>query len=142
MIGFDFKFALNFGRLLKEVKQAGFRNLNHAAARIRKDAVESIQPGDGPSAPGTPPHTHTQRLTRKGKTRAGQLPRSIVFHVDKAKEEAVIGPRYSMVGEAGAAHEFGGQFRGDNYPERPFMGPALDKNLDNFASDWAGSIGS
>jgi hypothetical protein len=34
----------------------------------------------------------------------------------------------------------GGEFRGHEYPERPFMAPALEKNLDRFAGDWAGSI--
>jgi hypothetical protein len=35
----------------------------------------------------------------------------------------------------------GGEFRGHEYPERPYMAPALEKNLDRFAGDWAGSIG-
>ncbi len=107
-----------------------FRNLGHAAASIRKTAMAEITNAEGPSEPGTPPHS-----------RRGQLRRAIKFDVDKASETAVIGPEASIVGEAGAAHEFGGEFRGQDYPERPFMEPALEANVDRFASEWAGSIG-
>lgn len=117
-------------RVQSAAEQAAFRNLGHAAASLRKTAIESIEKSDEPSDPGEPPHTS-----------AGQLPRAIRFDVDKQAQEAVVGPRASVVGEAGAAHEFGEEFRGDDYPERPYMLPALDANLDRLASDWAGSIG-
>lgn len=58
-----------------------------------------------------------------------------------SKEGAIIGPRASVVGEAGQAHEFGGEFRGGEFPARPFMAPALENNLDRFAGTWSGSIG-
>lgn len=141
MLGIDIKFDDQTKRVKAAASDGTFRNLSHASAGIRKTAVESIEPGDGPSPPGSPPHTHTQKLTKKGKVRKGQLPRAIVFAVDKSKEEAVIGPRASVVGDAGEAHEFGGEFKGDDYPERPFMGPALEANEARFASGWAGSIG-
>ena len=67
------------------------------------------------------------------------MPRAIVYAADK--ESAVVGPRHSVVGEAGAAHEFGEEFRGTDYPERSYMEPALDANLDRFAASWGGSIG-
>jgi hypothetical protein len=114
----------------KAVEKAAFRNFGHAAARIRKDAVASIAKAEGPSPPGTPPHT-----------RKRQLPRAIRFDNDRKKQEAVIGPRYSVVGTAGAAHEFGGEYRGQQFDERAFMFPALEKNIDRFASDWSGSVG-
>jgi hypothetical protein len=114
----------------KAVEKAAFRNFGHAAARIRKDAMESIEKAEGPSPPGTPPHT-----------RKRQLPRAIVFHNDKKQQEAIIGPRYSVVGTAGQAHEFGGAYKGEQFEERAFMFPALEKNIDRFASDWAGSVG-
>lgn len=110
-------------------EKAAFRNFGHAAARISKDAKASIEQAAGPSPAGSPPHTH------KGKF----LSRAIRY--DANKVSAVIGPRESIVGEVGAAHEFGDEHHGQDFPERPFMGPALDKNLDRFASDWAGSIG-
>jgi len=117
-------------RVKDAADQASFRNLGHAAASIRKTAIAEIVTAEGPSEPGTPPHS-----------RRGQLRRAIKFDLDKSSEMAVIGPEASIVGEAGAAHEFGGEFRGEDYPERPFMEPALDANVDRFASEWAGSIG-
>lgn len=140
MIGLkNFKFDDQTKRVSDAAEKATFRNVGHAAAAIRKDAVESIVQADGPSAPGSPPHTHTQKTTKSGKTRKGNLQRAIAYDADK--DSAVIGPRFSVVEEAGAAHELGESFHGQDYDERPFMGPALDKNLDRFASSWQGSIG-
>lgn len=139
MIGTGFKFEDQTKRVTAASERTTFRNLPHAAAAIRKDAVGSIKQAEGPSAPGTPPHTHTGGVTKKGKVRKGNLQRAIAF--DANKESAVIGPRESVVGLAGRAHELGEEFRGDDYPERPFMGPALEQNLDRFAGEWAGSIG-
>ena len=130
MISLAVQIVDRVARVQKAADQAGYRNLGHAAASLRKTAVASIERSDEPSDPGEPPHT-----------RRGQLPRAIRFDVDRTKQEAVIGPRASVVGEAGAAHEFGEEFRGTDYDERPYMGPALDASLDRFASDWAGSIG-
>ena len=130
MIGIAVQLVDRISRIQKAADTAGYRNLGHAAASLRKTAVASIARSDEPSEPGEPPHT-----------RRGQLPRAIRFDVDRTKQEAVIGPRASVVGEAGAAHEFGEEFRGTDYDERPYMFPALDANLDRFASDWAGSIG-
>ena len=130
MIGIAVQIVDRLARVKAAADKAGYRNLGHAAASLRKTAALSIERSDEPSAPGEPPHT-----------RRGQLPRAIRFDVDRTRQEAVIGPRASVVGEAGAAHEFGEEFRGTDYDERPYMGPALDVSLDRFASDWAGSIG-
>lgn len=119
---------LRTAAVLNATDEAAFRNFGHAAARIRKDAAASIQTSDDPSQPGKPPHT--QR---------GQLRRALRFAADK--QGAVIGPRASFVGTSGEAHELGGSYRGEQYPERPYMQPALEQNLDRFAQDWAGSIG-
>jgi len=81
-------------------------------------------------------------VSKSGKVSKGQLPRAIVYDNDKESDTAVIGPRESVVGTSGEAHEFGGDYKGQDFPERPFMGPALDKNIDRFASSFAGSIGS
>ena len=142
MIAFDFKIeSFVPQRVERPVNDGSFRSLGHAAASIRKDAVASIQPGEGPSAAGTPPHTHTQTLTKKGKTKKGHLPRSIAYAVDKSRQEAVIGPRASVVGEAGAAHELGETYMGDDYEERPFMGPALERAIPRLPGEFTGSIG-
>lgn len=140
------RFSMKYLDFRKQVqvalRKATYRNLGHAAASIRKAAVESIKPGEGPSPPGTPPHTQTQKVTKKGKVRKGQLPRAIVYTVDKEKQMALIGPRASVVGESAKAHEFGGQFKDETFPKRPFMGPALAAKKDGLASHWAGSLGS
>lgn len=130
MIGASVTTTNNVKAVEKAVEKSAFKNFGHASSRIRKDAMESIQKAEGPSPAGTPPHT-----------RKKQLPRAIVYHNDRKAHEAVIGPRYSIVGTAGEAHEFGGEFRGGQFDERAFMWPALVKNVDRFASDWAGSVG-
>lgn len=118
-------------KVTNAVQKAAFKNLSHAAASIRKAARESIEKAEGPSEPGQPPHTHKRQF----------LKNAIVFDVDKAKDEAVIGPRFSRVGESGKAHEMGGEYKGADYPDRPFMFPAMNNNLERFAGDWAGSVG-
>lgn len=141
MIGIDVKIEDNTQRVADAAERATFRNLGHAAATLRNEAIESIVPAEGPSEPGTPPHTHTASVTKAGRVRRGELPRAIVFDVDRAAQSALIGPRYSVVGESGAAHELGGEFKGEEYPERSFMGPALDNIEDRFAQSFQGSIG-
>lgn len=110
-------------------ERARFRNFFHAAAGIRKTAAQSVEKADGPSQPGGPVHTHRGAFYR----------RALRFAADK--EGATIGPRFSMIGESGEAHEFGGSYKGAIYPERPTMGLALEENLDRFADSWSGSIG-
>lgn len=139
MIGAIFRFIDTTQKVVEAAEKASYRNTGHAAASIRKDAMASIVPSDEPSEPGTPPHTHTQKITKKGKVRQGHLPRAIVFH--NSKESAIVGPRYSVVGTAGDAHEFGGEYKGDDYPERAFMGPALERKAAQFGNSFAGSIG-
>jgi hypothetical protein len=141
MIGLQTQIVDRMQAVADAAKKAEFKNLGHAAASIRKTETESIKSVAGPSPPGTPPHTHTGGVSKAGKTRRGVLQRSFAYAVDKAAGRAVIGPQASVVGEAGAAHEFGGEFRGTDYPERSFATPALEKNLDRFTSDWQGSIG-
>ena len=141
MLGLAVTIVDEMQRVADAAKAAEFRNLSHAAAAIRKTEIESIKPASGPSRPGEPPHTHTAGLTKSGKNRKGVLPKSIAYDVDKTAGIAVIGPRASIVGEAGGAMEHGGEFRGDEYPARPFAAPALEQNLDRFAQEWAGSVG-
>lgn len=128
MFGFTVKTTSNFDSVRRAEKKAAYRNLSHAAASIHKTEQGLIEQSSDPSDPGEPPHT-----------KRGQLPDSIAYDADETS--AVIGPRASVVGESAAVHEFGGEFRGQDYPARPFAGPSLEQNLDRFASDWAGSIG-
>lgn len=129
MISSKTKIEDNTAKVLKAKDDAAFRNFGHAAASISKDVKSTLETAAGPSAPGTPPHTH----------RGAFLRRAVRFAADK--EGAVIGPMASVVGEAGAAHEFGGDYKGTDFPERPFMEPALDRAVPRFAGEWRGSIG-
>lgn len=122
------KFIDHTKRVREAAEKAARRAFAKAAYRIFRDAQSSIERSTNPSPPGEPPHT-----------RRGQLKRAIRY--DATKDGAVIGPVASMVGTAGEAHEFGGGYRGQDYPERPFMGPALERELDNFAGEFTGSIG-
>lgn len=121
---------MNDRKLLREIDFTAFKNAAHAAARIRKDAQESLIKAEGASKPGTPPHTHKRQF----------LKNAITFDVSESGE-AVVGPRFSRVGESGEAHEFGGEYKGAEYPERKFMLPAMERNVARFAGEWAGSIG-
>ena len=103
-------------RFTDALRRANRRGLIRAAAAIRLQAARSIIQSASPSRPGRPPHT-----------RKGLLRRSILYAL---KEEggllaAVIGTSYDILGPAGRAHEFGGRFRKEIFPKRPFMQPAL-----------------
>jgi len=131
LFGITIKTESRFHRVEQAAEKATFRNFGHAASRIRKDAAASIERAEGPSAPGTPPHTHRRVFLR----------RALRFHVDKERGDAIIGPRASIVGDVGEVLEFGGK-RGDTtHPARPFMFPALERNVPRFAADWVGAIG-
>lgn len=116
--------------LEKAAEKAAFNNFRHAAASISKDSKQSLERKEGPSEEGEPPHTHKGVFLR----------RAIRYAADK--EGAVIGPMASIVGLAGRAHELGEVFHGTDYPERPFMQPALDRAVPRMAKDWQGSIGN
>ena len=128
MFGIKFRTVDRTKRVKGAADKAVFRNFGHAAASIRKDAVASIEVSPDPSTPGSPPHTR-RRL----------LPRALRFDVDK--QGAVIGPMASVAGEVGHTHEFGGPYKGEDYPERSYMLPALERALPRFAGQWHGSIG-
>jgi hypothetical protein len=130
MFDIDVKTESNFERVQKAADDATYRNLRRAGFAISRDAKDSIKTSDEPSRPGTPP-------TTRGKSR--NL-RSAIF-VDATADEVIIGPRFSYVGDSGEAHEFGTSRKGDDFDERSFMGPALGRNVSDFASDWQGSIG-
>ena len=117
-------------KVTKAVDKGAFRSFSHAAARIRKTAAESIVKSKEPSRPGAPPTTR--------KKRSHNLPFAIRFAANK--EGAVIGPRHSVVGTSGEAHEKGGEYEGDQFEQRPFMEPALLSNTDRMLKDWEGSI--
>jgi phage gpG-like protein len=113
-------------KVKRKAEQGNFKSLGHAAATIRLIARRSIRRRQTAAMPGSPPHT-----------RQGQLKRSIMYAIDKQRGVALIGPSFDFVGTAGKAHEFGGRYRRERYPKRPFMGPALEKVKDRLPSLWA-----
>jgi hypothetical protein len=130
MFGIKFTAMPEFVRVEKAAKKGIYRSISHAAFSIRKAIRESIKNSPKPAAPGQP-------VTTRG--RRGNVRNSIFAAVEE--DSAVVGPRYSMVGDVMAAHEFGQTRYGDRYEARPTAGPALEANLDRFADSFAGSIG-
>lgn len=101
--------------------------LEKAAEAVRKQSAKSIRyvrKKKDASAPGTPPHTHSQSEKRS-------LPRTIkILYSDKTS--ARIGTRHFVA----KLHEFGGRVRRPqgmvDYPPRPYLRPALEKVQKDF----------
>ncbi len=127
-------------KVAKAVRKAGYDALRRLGFLVRQDAQLSILHEKGPSAPGTPPHTHGKRtLHTKGRcytgklseSHAGLLPASILYAVDKDPlPNVVVGTAENVIGTVGGLHEHGGERYGHEYPARPFMGPALAQEAD------------
>lgn len=129
MIDFKVETSSNMQAVVKKAKQGSFKSLGHAGAVIRLAVRRSIRRRKKASTPGTPPNTQT-----------GQLRESIRYAVDGPSGTVVIGPSRADIDEIGRVHEFGGPFRGRSYPERPFMGPALQQNLQRIPREWRGIV--
>lgn len=131
MVAFDAKIGrlrdVETGQL---VSARLFENIGHAAAVIARDAKNSIKTSDHASAAGKPPHT-----------RNGRLRSAIRFDANRSTQVAIVGPIASLVGQSGAAHEFGGKYKGGDFDERPFMSKALERNLHRLAGQFTGSVG-
>ena len=122
----------------KMLDEQSRRALSRAGAFIRQRAKTSIRSRRTVSAPGSPPSSHT-----------GDLKRLIWFVYDPGSQSVVIGPVRFKQGEAPNLLEFGGtakrQHRGGKsaiatYRPRPFMGPALEKEIPKLSALWAGSV--
>ena len=129
MVAMKVKTRSEMLKVLRNARRANIESLGHAGAAIRLAARHSIRRSAGPSAPGSPPHT-----------RRGQLKRAILYAVEKASQSVVIGPAYGLIGLSATAHEFGGRYKHERYPQRPFMGPALEQTKDRLPRQWAGSV--
>lgn len=129
MIGLKVKTVSETQKVVNKAKQANITSLSHAGGAIRLTAARSIKRRKGPAPPGQPPHTHTRRL-----------PKAIQYAVEPRRQVVVIGPNVERFGTAGAAHEFGGRFRGAYYEKRPFMRPALEKIKSRLPTFWRNSI--
>ena len=129
MVGMHCRIESDFAKVERKAKEGTFRSLGHAGGYIRKVARHSIKRSQRPSAPGRPPHT-----------RRGLLRNAILYAVERDRQSVVIGPDESFVGKSASAHEFGGRYRRERYPKRPFMGPALEEARDKLPPMWAGSV--
>ena len=129
MISMKAKVRFDARKVQAKARRGNIESLGHAGGAVRLAARRSIRKGEKASTPGTPPHT------RKGRLRG-----AILYSVERQQERVVIGPRYTVAGPSGMAHEFGGRFRGARYDKRPFMGPALEKVRDRLPRMWAGSV--
>ncbi len=129
MLEAAFKSIDETARVLSGVDKATPGALSVAAFEIRKTAIASIEVAPGPSQAGKPPHS-----------RRGQIQRATLYDVDRAAGVAVIGPEASIVGTSAEPEEFGGEYKKQRYPERPFMGPALNSNLDLIPAGWSDTV--
>lgn len=109
---------LRLERIAKAAQRARAGNLRAVGYVIATLAKQKIVRSKAKSLPGQPPTT-----------RRGLLKRAIRYELATDKKSVVIGPTYSLVGTAGKPHEFGGRYKGETFPERPFMGPALEEAI-------------
>jgi hypothetical protein len=109
------------------VDRATLRALRRIGGRIRLTARRSIRRREGPSSPGRPPNTQT-----------GFLREDILYGLDATDRSVVVGPwRSPWMNEL---HEFGGVSKSGVYPERPFMGPALEANEDQIGYEFENRV--
>ena len=159
MFGIQVKLTALPKALLTATDKGAYKTLKHAALSIRKRAVESMLWSHRPSDAGQPPHAHTGRLRRS--IRASEDDEG-GWVVGPSYSRVKVGGRPPWLGKL---HEFGGTYnvrleqwgrqkrrrgrprKGDEvrrrlitYPARPFMQPALYRNLARFHREWQGAI--
>ena len=125
----DVRIRMREERLRKAMARARTGSLSSVGYLISQIAKSKIKRSRKPGRPGQPPTT-----------RRGLLRRAIRYQMSSDKYSVVIGPIYSMVGTSGQAHEFGGQYKGARFPERPFMGPSLDEAMPQIGPKFRGSV--
>ncbi len=121
-------------KVIRAVDKARRRALSRGGAFVRTTARRSIRKRKGPSAPGSPPHSHE-----------GSLRKLIFFGYDRQTKSVVIGPLGIKQSPVPTVLEFGGTVpvkrrrrvadrskgreksrRRVRIAKRPYMGPALD----------------
>lgn len=148
MIGLNLKQAkaafFDRARIVRATTDATRRVLSRAGAFVMTSArslIRSAKGWDDFSKPGRPPKSHL-----------GLLKRFIFFGYDESRRSVIVGPARlgNKKGDAPSLLEFGGDATRRNrrakqdtvahYEPRPFMGPALQKNLERFPSLFHDSI--
>lgn len=112
------RIQLRLQRITKAAQRAREGSLRSVGYLISNIAKQKIQRSKQKSQPGEPPTT-----------RRGLLRKAIRYAVAANQKSVVVGPAYSEAGTAGEAHEHGGRYKGGIFPQRPFMGPALQEAL-------------
>ena len=160
MFGVTVKLTMMPGKVKKATDKGAYKSLRHAAFSIRKTAIESMVFEEGPSRPGRPPHAHTGRLRRsiivaqeKGnevfvgpsysRVKAGGRPPWLAEMLEhggtfrwrkKRKKRGRPTKSEAQVIAAG----YGPALQIVTFPARPFMQPALARNLARFHREWQG----
>ena len=151
MVGFNQK-QMFFDRqaVIDVVGRANAKNLSRAGSFIRRSARSSLRRRKRVSEPGQPPSVHTQ-------DRVATL-KNIWFVFERRRTSVVVGPlrlngstlRGSDRSTVPELHELGGSAvlvsrkkkrrRRARYAARPFMGPAMKRELPKFEGLWANSV--
>ena len=151
------------------MSRANRRALSKAGAFIRRRARSSLRRRKKPSAPGQPPSVHTsdrvatlrnilfayepeseslvvgpvrlQRSTLLGPDLGSDtVPQIHEFGATVQVREVQVGRQWRLRAKRGqTTHQV--RVRSVLYPERPFMGPALDAERDHIPDAWSGSVG-
>ena len=139
------KFKLEFfdsKAVISATDKATRRVLSKFGAYVRRSAKSSIRKRKRFSEPGKPPSSHT-----------GKLKKFIYFGYEPINASVVVGPvQFSGKGPIPKILEHGGseivrrKRRGKTtrtravYKARPFMGPALEKELPKLPAMWRDSV--
>ena len=153
-VGFNKKqFFFDRQIVIDAVGRASAKNLSKAGSFIRRSARSSLRRRKKISPPGEPPSVHTKDPVATLK--------NIWFVFDPAQRSVVVGPlklkgsrlegsnrpTVPSLHELGGAAVVGGRPNGKRKPKRrakyaprPFMGPAMERELPKFAGLWANSV--
>lgn len=129
-------------KVIELVNEATRKVLSRAGAYIRQVAKTSIRKRKGTSPPGKPPYSHE-----------GSLRKLMFFSYERDTDSVVIGPLGFRRSNALHVLEYGGwtarpkwwrskkDASGRIYiRKRPYMGPALQKELPKLPKRWANSV--
>lgn len=122
-------------KVLRSVDKATRSVLSKFGAFVRRTAKGSIRKRKKPSAPGTPPSSHT-----------GLLKRFIFFGYDPNRKSVVIGPERLNQKTSDAPHtlEYSGRTaigkKRVKIAARPYMGPAFEKEKQHLPALWKDSV--
>lgn len=128
MIGFNVpQIEFRPDRVEREQERTIQRVMFRIGGIVRATASRSIRRNrtGKPSPAGKPP-----------RTRNGLLRRAIRFKAEPSRRRVVIGPSGRIAGPVGGAHELGGRFRGERFDARPFMRPAVERNVEKIRELW------